>query len=498
MTDGSRRVASVAATAAAAVAICCGLVVGAGAGILIETVVAATGATLVGVGAGRLAGDDPDRAAGSVTIGVGTLTLGAGVGLGLTIAPLVALALGLAVLVVTVDAGPGFSWAGTREVNHVLRRSGAVVFVGALLASAFHAGVLPVIAGGAVAAWRLALERSALAGLTVLAVELLAIVLAFGAVVSVLERWAPPEFRDGLAALSARRTTPAEVPVSVYAGVVLTAWGALTPAVAGFVASVLARLSPVGPAVGAALSSPALHLLPALTLVAFFSIAVGEAVRRAVVGWLGPVAPNAAVRASGGALVVTLTVVLTAIPTVGTAVAAPLPGRTASTVGVATVVLAGAGVALAALWVTLAATLLCSDLSAVPGDRAGFTLGSALLFVATLATALDGASAPVAFVGIAGTLLIHDLGEHATDLGGTVAPGSETSRAEVVHASASALVAVAAVGVGLLATYVVVPLAPRIGGGAGPAWAPELSLALAVLSLIAFLRLYALDGEERG
>lgn len=493
-----RRVARTGAGAAALVAVAAALALGLGTGVVDAVVVAALGAGLVGVGAWAFAAADPRLAVGSVATAAGAVALGGGVVLGLGEAPLVTVAVAAALLVVVVDAGPGFSWSGTREINHSLKRSAGVTAVAFVLALLVHQGAFVAAAAVLADVWVVAVTASALGGLVALALQVTAVVLGFGALLPVLRRWAPVRARDRVAALSAYRITPTDVPPWVWAGLV---GGALANRVAGvpeWFAGVLDLLAPVGPVLAAALSSVALHLLPTAVLCLFALAWLVESARRLVVAWLGGSPPRAVAHAGGG-LVVSAGVLLTlAIPPVGGALATRTGVGADSALGVGAAALVVALVAMAALWVSLAAALLVSDTDLVPEDRAGFALGGAALFVATLAAGLTGAAAPLVFVGVAGAVLVVDLGGYAAALDATVAADSETRRAEVVHVAASLLVGGGAVCAALFAAYVLVPLAPRVRVGTGPEWAPLLALVLALFAAAAFLRLLAVGADGTG
>ncbi len=487
--DESGRVASVSAALSGVVGVLTALIVGVGAGLLAGTVLAVLGGAAVGEGARRVAGEDPRRASGSVAVALGTLALAGSVGLGVATAPVVAIALAIGLLVVTIDAGPGFSWEGTREVNYVLRRSAVALAAIAVLVGVVHSGLPAAAAAVLVDGWVAVVSVGALTGLLVLCVELLAVVLGFGVVVPVVERWAPPGYRSDVERLERFRTSPLEVPVTVYA--VLLGGGLLSTSgtVRGVFASVLDLLAPIGPLLAGGLTSPVVHAVPAITLVAFGLLLAVELVRRVAVFWLSPNPPRSAGRAAGGVVAAVLVVAVAAVPAVGAALTGPLTPELVDAVGAASLLMAGTVLAMAGLWITLAATLLLSETRFVRSERAGFTLGSALLVLATVVAALTGASAPTTFLGVAGAILVFDLGEHATDLGGAVAAGSETRRAEVVHASASGLVAALAVVLATVGAYVVVPLLPRLRVGGGPSWAPTAALGLALVAVVAYLRL---------
>ncbi len=494
---GSRRIAAVSAGVAAVVGIVTALVVGAGAGLVGGTLLAVLGGLGIGEGARRVAGEDPRRASGSVAVCLGAVALGGSVGLGLTTAPSVAIALAVALLSVTIDAGPGFSWEGTREVNYVLRRSATVVLVLAVLVAAVHAGTPVGLVVVTATVWVRVVTASAAGGVVALAAEVLAIVLGFGVVVPILGRWVPPGYREGVDQLAEFRTSPTDVPITVYVGVFVAALLAINATVASFFADVLALLAPVGPLIAAALTSPLFHAVPTAVLVVFTLVVAAEVARRLVVVWLSPNPPRSGGRAAGGVVAAVLVLVVGALPPVGSAVAGSSSAEFVETFGAATVLMGGTVLAMAGLWITLAATLLLAETKFVTSERAGFTIGSALLVLATIVATLRGASAPVTFVGLAGAILVFDVGEHATDLGAAVAPGSETRRAEVVHATASSLVGGVAVVAGVVGAYVVVPVLPRLRVGGGPAWAPRLAVLLALVALVAFLRLLGIrDGSE--
>lgn len=84
------------------------------------------------------------------------------------------------------------------------------------------------------------------------------------------------------------------------------------------------------------------------------------------------------------------------------------------------------------------------------GVRILVTVGTAGLFVGVLAAGLVSGTPIALLVATAATVLAWDLGEYAITTGHRLGQETETTRVETVHAGASVLVAVGAVGVGTL------------------------------------------------
>lgn len=98
---------------------------------------------------------------------------------------------------------------------------------------------------------------------------------------------------------------------------------------------------------------------------------------------------------------------------------------------------------------------------------------------ATVVAAESGASALLAFVGVAAALLAWDAGEYGTTLRRQL-PGTTTREVELAHATASVLVATVGVALATAAAYVVGPLRAADGSA-------TLALAGALVALVAFL-----------
>ncbi|HET7323503.1 MAG TPA: hypothetical protein VFJ06_04155 [Halococcus sp.] len=110
------------------------------------------------------------------------------------------------------------------------------------------------------------------------------------------------------------------------------------------------------------------------------------------------------------------------------------------------------------------------------GSRATITLGSVGLFCGVLVAGLAGAVPELLLVATAAAVVSWDIAGFAIDLGEEVGRAAETTRVELVHAGASALVAAVAATGGVL-VY-------RLAGG-GPALAPLALLCGAVVLVIA-------------
>lgn len=83
------------------------------------------------------------------------------------------------------------------------------------------------------------------------------------------------------------------------------------------------------------------------------------------------------------------------------------------------------------------------------GDRRLVSVGAASLLIAVVFAGVSGASVAALFVGAGGTVFAWDAGGTAIDLGAQLGREADTRRLEVVHAGASAGVAILAGVVGL-------------------------------------------------
>lgn len=112
------------------------------------------------------------------------------------------------------------------------------------------------------------------------------------------------------------------------------------------------------------------------------------------------------------------------------------------------------------------------------GSQAAVTLGGVGLFCGVLLAGFAGIPPELLLVATAATIVSWDIATFGIDIGAELGQSAETTRAELVHAGASALVAFVAATIGVL-VY-------RLAGG-GPALVPIALLCGAVV-LAVFLR----------
>jgi hypothetical protein len=400
----------------------------------------------------------------------------------------------LALVAIDLDATSGFTWKGTDGINRSVRRSAVVLLVATVVAWLVHNDLVVTATVAGTSAFHDTVTANALLGFVAVQVELLAAALLFGPAVAALDRWLDDDQWAGAEDLRGQGLGLTDVPLSVWGVLVVECWAALVPAVTRLVGDVLASLSVVGTAFALVFATPYLHAVLAVVVLVLAGIVAADAARRIVLDWVGTTPPRAVAHAAGGLVATVLTLLVVGLPPVGRAVAALVTPETTGTFGAGTVLLATVLLALVLLWLTLAVALLVEGASWVPTRTGGFAMGAACLFLGSLAAGFAGVAAPLVFVGVAATILSWDLGEHATDLGALVADGSETRRAEVVHATGSVLVGVVAVVVATVGAYVVVPFAPLGTAGGNGDWRSFLALVLALVALVAFVR--ALDRRE--
>lgn len=95
----------------------------------------------------------------------------------------------------------------------------------------------------------------------------------------------------------------------------------------------------------------------------------------------------------------------------------------------------------------LAAGLFVSE------SRTMVSIGTVGLFLSVIVAGGFGTPVEFLLIGMAGTLVAWDLGQHAIDLGEQIGRQSKTTRNEAIHASISVLVAVLAASIGYAVYY---------------------------------------------
>lgn len=116
--------------------------------------------------------------------------------------------------------------------------------------------------------------------------------------------------------------------------------------------------------------------------------------------------------------------------------------------GAGLVVVAAAGPYSAASGLAAAIGVVLLAVAARTGDRRLVSVGAAALLGGVLVAGVSGASPASLFVGVGATVLAWDAGGTAIDLGAQLGRAADTRRVELVHAAASAGVAVASAAIG--------------------------------------------------
>ncbi|WP_254280229.1 DUF7519 family protein [Haloarcula marina] len=496
MTDADTRpvepTAALAGTVAVALAVALGLAIDGP----LPVAAGVTGALLVAAGVWALDGETNARVAvGSGGLVLGTLALGAAT---LLAAGSYALPVHLlcwwAVLCVVVDAATGIT--ATEALGTALRESGNALLVGVVVAALLNLNaefnVLP-----AVAVMTLAVAVADPFGAFVsLQLAVLGTSWLLSKVTPVLDDWLPAEgpARNGtLRTLDEASTVPREVPKTVWALVAAECVLLLVPAVRALFATFLDGLPVLGQVLRVLLSGP-LHVLVATIAVALCTVLLADVARYWVADWLGESPAETLALQAGGLFTTAVVLVGTAVATAlgASLFGAPTTGMSA-VVGPAAVVLCSVVAALLVVGLALQSANLLAAYGVLSSSTAGFSLGSALLFGATLWAAELGVGTPLVVGGVAASLLVWDLGSHASGIGATLGRAAESTDSQFVHATGSVLVLAVAVGVAVAARYLLVPaLAPPATQAA--AWRSVVALGLVLVAILAFAAASALRG----
>ena len=462
---------------ALAVAVVAALGLGTAVGSPLSVLVGVGGALLVARSAAALASDATAiRTAGSLGLAAGGLALLWPLGYGLFVGGLVVtVCVSLAVLAVGVDAVPGDVTALARHLFRATVHSGLVLFLVATGGLLVAAGLVPATSSAVAAIPPLSAWPS-LALLVALQLQALVVVLALDLATEILESWGG----DTAGRVEGVLADLTQLGVSLT-DVSRWYWGALSvqllllSLVPRQFDAALAALPILGAIVRIALTSGVLHLPLAAVLCLVLGVLLAEVGRRLLVEWLAPSPPHTLAYAAGGVAVSLLTVAVVTLP--GALASLDLAAAPSAVVAVTPLVVLAA---LVAVLLVSGAMAVLVRFRSVPDGAPGFALGAALLAVGALLAA-PTVFPPVAFAGVAAAFVVWDVGATAADLGRTVGPDAPTQRGEFVHAAASVLVGVVAVGLAWAALFAVGPLTAAI-----PRWRATLSLALALGALAAF------------
>lgn len=407
---------------------------------------------------------------------------------------LVALSTGLSL--VAVNAAVGFEWERTREITTALSENVKAALVGVAVSALCYVvvafGVVPAVFGGALTF----ATSTPLLGFVTVQVLALSIALVIPKAVSVLEEWTPADGSPTgvmLGSVEAAGLRFEDVPRGYWYALGFQFVLAVVPQ-----ANQLFGLF-VGGVPALVLTSGVLHALLGVVFLALLAVLVGEVVRWWVIAWFGAV-PARTVATQAGAITAMLVAGLAGLlvellpDSYVVDLVVPLAVSRYGFIGFPALVLVALVLAIVVVVLLLEIGPAIAGLGFAPERATGFALGSGLLFVATLSAAPAGAPAVVVFAGVAGSLLVWDLGSHATSVGLQLGQAAETRRSEFVHLTGSVLVLAGAVAVASVASYVVVPATAPAGARGTPGLA-TLSLILVLAALLAFVTAVHLRGE---
>lgn len=492
MTDDAldRRPARATATLAAVVAAGVALLVGFTAGYGRSTLLAVLGSGLLAAGASAITADSRYRQAG----GSVAATAGAALLFGLFVLALggrtgwVHFVLWLGVALVAVDAAAGLGRDRAWTLSALALENGRNLIVGVvatvLLSMVVFYGVVPAFLGGVLELATI----TALVGFVSLQVLVLVAALSVPRAVSILDRWLPEDDsrRDTvLDSMESVGLTVGDVPLGYWVVLAFQMLAAFVPQAHQLFGTFF------GGVLGPLFASGVLHGLVGLVVLAMAGVYAAGVLQRRTVAWLGAT-PAQTVAVQAGSLVSVLAAVLVSLAfgslpnSILVDLLEPVVVDRLTFVGVAPALLAALALALLVVIGLLYVGSSLASFGFVPSGAPGFAVGSALLFLGSLAAAAYGTPAVVVFAGVAGALLTWDVGSHASSVGRQLGQVADTRRGEFVHVTGTAAVLLVAVGVASLARYVVVPAtAPaRTQSMSGPA---VLSLVLVLVAVLAFV-----------
>mgnify|MGYP000737156905 CR=1 FL=1 len=442
------------------------------------------GAIATGWGVGALAAADKRRvAAGSVAAVLGSALVFGGAALAVIADGNGYVLLVVGTVVVAIETWDGIDAEIGPRFKRCLSESGFVAVVAfvvfALAFTLFGTGLAFEVLRRSLGA----VTATPLAALFWLQVGVLGIGLLLDRASRVVERWTDAErvATDGLAAQFRLRVS--DVPRWYLAALVVQFL--VASIVTGVVDPYLASRPMLDRAVSLVLLSGATHGALGALLVALGAIALLPRLRAGVVFWTGTDPGYTLAFAAGGLASVGVALLAGALAALGIAGEAFMPDVATDTAfaALAPAIPVLAGTFAAFLVTSLVALGLWSSVEWLDPSGDGFSIGATFLFAGTVVLA-GSLPALVVVTGAAVSLLVWDLGVHATGLDRDLQALAPPARTEVVHAVAAG--GALAVGVALAAGvgYFVVPI--RIPGERA-----VVALALAVAALVALV--YAVD-----
>jgi hypothetical protein len=322
-----------------------------------------------------------------------------------------------------------------------------------------------------------------LARLIALQVELLVALELLHWAVPVLDDWLP-ERRDLRAATLGRLDYRIEdVPrgywlfLGLQIVLALTAWGPR------WFDRFLGSLSVLGSGVRLALRSGVLHGAFGALMALASAVLLGRGLQRLFVAWAGHDPPRALAHAAGGIVALIAAAVVGASPFAGAVAEAAGPewGELAAAVGITSVLTGGVAVTLFAVAVGQATVNRLVRPWIASDAASGFAIAAAALVAAALLASHGGASALAVFAGVAGALVVLDIGSNAVALGAQIGPDAETRAGEATHAAGSLLVGAAGVAIATLTGFVMGSVSISV-----PAWRARLAVTLLLVSVLCF------------
>jgi hypothetical protein len=467
-----------------------GIALGVAAEGLWPTLGALAGAMVAALGVRALQSEkNARRAVGSVGIVAGAsafagVALLGGAALG---GEAVALLVGTAVVAAAVNATVSFDARVERPAVRSVWRSATALSVGAVLAMGLYTGAfasLGVVVGTVAMG---ILSANALTLLVVLQVEILLLAELLRLAVPILDRWLPEE-RDLRAATLERFDFRVEdAPRAYWVAFVLQVALALSSWGPRWFAAFLDALSVLGDAIELVLLSGVLHVPLAVAILGVVGVLLGRGVQALFVWWAGSEPPRAVAHAAGGIVTLAVAAVVEVSPA-GDALVAVAGSGVANTVGGIGLTTTIAGAMAVTLFAIAAARRVLAVAVApwvVSESASGFTVAGGALFAAALVVAEGGGSALAALAGVAGALVVHDLGSNAVDLGVQVGREAETWTGEAAHAVGSLLVGAGGVTLAGLTAFVMGRVEFAV-----PAWRARLAVVLLLVSVLCFAVLF--------
>ncbi|WP_276302138.1 DUF7519 family protein [Halorussus lipolyticus] len=465
-----------------------GIALGVAEGALWPTLGGLAGAVISALGVRAMQSEaNARRAVGSVGVVVGASIFA---GVAVVGGEAVALLVGISAAGAGINAIVSFDARVEQPAVEAVWRSATLLTVGAVVAVAVHLGMVGAMGRLAGAGVSGLLSASALALLVVLQVEIFVLAELMRLAVPILDRWLP-ENRDVRGATLARFDFRFEDAPRAYwaafaaqVALALSSWGPRWFAV------FLDLLSVLGRTVELLLTTGVLHVPLSVGILGLLGVLLARGLQALFVSWAGSDPPRAVALSAGGLVTLGVALVLgvwagseTVVSSAGSGVA-----NTVGNVGLAGVV---AGAVATALFTVAAVRRALATVVApwvATESATGFAIAGVALFVASLVVAEAGGSALAALAGVAGALVVHDLGTNAVGLGVQIGREAETRTGESAHAVGSLLVGAGGVALAGATAFVMGRVEFSV-----PAWRARLAVALLLVAVLCFAVLFERD-----